>query len=112
MLVKAFISDYTEPTTILPHPEFSTAVNELFITIVREDTGLIGLTDVWLPSHVRMNKTEHLIGRFTPEESLARKKDPTILKFPRSKREVINRRLEYVPRFLRSSIVKYYLKRL
>lgn len=111
-LVQAFIGDYDEPTTIKPHPDFATTPDELFITIVRKGTGVIGLTDVWLQSHIDMNKTVHLIGRFTKEESELHKNDPTILKFPKSKRDLINRRLEYVPWFLRSTIVKYYSRRI
>lgn len=111
-LVKAFISDYDTPTEVVPHPEFATSPDDLFITMVRKEEGLIGLTDVWLPEHVKMKKVEHLIGRFEKVESDTHRRDPTIISFPRSKRDVINKRLKYVPQFLRPKVVKYFQNRI
>lgn len=105
-LVKVYKSSYKIPKVISVHPDFSGDPEEKAITIIRKNTGVIGIKDNWTLEQIQSGKIPFNLSRLLPYEQKMLNENPFLTELPPNKVEKINKILRLFPIFIRKHLLK------
>jgi len=86
-LYNLYIHQYSAPTIIPTHPDFSHGRAESAVVIVRQGHGAVGLKDAWTKEELAKGKINWRIGIFTKEELSLLNRNPELAILPQRHEE-------------------------
>lgn len=107
-LISLYIRNYESPVVIPVSREFSNDPQEMAVTIIRKNYGVVGLKDNWTLQEIAQGKIPFKMGRFLKYEREILERNPTCAVLPPNRVEIINKILNVFPGFIRRVLVRQF----